>query len=257
MRLTIKYNVKSILVVTVIVFQLSVPHHLRAQLGPTLKSLFKSGERQVAKSIVREEAATLVKLSACKNLSKGYKINISKFWKKYHCTDVIDIGAEFATEIEKRKKNDQAIFVYLEEILSNSNYPSLYIGICNMYKRDTLKKQEVEYILLGNKINGIGFDSSKLYNLYFNFSQTFAKEELDKLQNFYKCDNGAKEEINSIAQKKGIVLNIQSCDNEKEGGTAETVLALFLVALLLYFIWGILKIAFNYLKKLWHLICRA
>jgi hypothetical protein len=256
MRLPTKYNVKNIIVVTGVVFQLSAPQHLRAQLGPVLRDLFKSGERQVVKGVVREEASTLVKLNASKNLSKGYKNNISKFWEKYHCTDVIDMGAEFTTEIEKRKNNNEAIIVYLKEILSNPNYPRLYIGICNMYKRDTLKKQEVEYILLGNKINGVGLDSGKLYNLYFNFSQTFAKEELEKLQNFYKCDNAANVEINSIAQKKNIALNVQSCENEDEGGIAETVFAFFLLALLLYFLWVILKIIFNYLKKLWDLINR-
>lgn len=251
MHLTIKYNVKISYILTIIVLQLSAPQPVRAQLGPTLRNLFQSGERQVAKSIAREEAAALVRLSASKNLSKGYKANITKFWGKYHCSDVIDFGADIAAEIEKNKKNQERIIIYLKEIFSNRNYPKLYIGICNKYKRDALKKQEVEYILLGNKINGIGLDSSKLYNLYFNFSQTFAKEELEKLQVLYKCDNAANSEINSIAQNKNITLNDQICENKEEGGTAATIFGLIIFVIVLYILWTILKKTFLYIKNLW------
>jgi hypothetical protein len=89
MRLTLKYNLKISCILTIILLQLSAPKLLRAQLGPTLRNLFQSGERQVAKGIVREEAVALARLSASKNLSKGYKANTTKFWEKYHCTNVI------------------------------------------------------------------------------------------------------------------------------------------------------------------------
>ena len=263
MHLTIKYNLKISYILTIIVLQLSAPQPVRAQLGPTLRNLFLPGERQVAKSIAREEAAALAvahrsksgiqmaRLSASKNLSKGYKSNITKFWGKCH-SDVIDFGVDIAEEIEKNKKNQVRTIIYLNEIFSNRNYPKLYIGICNKYKRDTLKKQEVEYILLGNKINGIGLDSSKLYNLYFNFSQTFAKEELEKLQVLYKCDNAANSEIKSIAQNKNITLKDQICENNEEGGgTAATIFGLIIFVIVLYFLWTILKKTFLYIKKLW------
>ena len=252
MRLTIKYNLKISCILASILLQLSAPQLVMAQLGPTLRNLFQSGERQVAKGIVREEAVALARLSASKNLSKGYKDNITKFWEKYHCTDLYGFGVDFAAEIEKNKKNQERTIIYLKEIFSNKNYPKLYIGICNKYKRDTLKKQEVEYILLGNKINGIGLDSSKLYNLYFNFSQTFAKEELEKLQVLYKCDNAANSEIKSIAQNKNITLKDQICENNEEGGgTAATIFGLIIFVIVLYFLWTILKKTFLYIKKLW------
>jgi hypothetical protein len=251
MRFTIKYNLKISCILTIILLHLLAPQLVRAQLGPTLRNLFQSGERQVAKGIVREEAVALARLSASKNLSKGYKANITKFWEKYHCTDVYGFGVDFAAEIEKNKKNQERTIIYLKEIFSNRNYPKLYIGICNKYKRDTLKKQEVVYILLGNKINGIGLDSSKLYNLYFNFSQTFAKEELEKLQVLYKCDNTANLEINAIAQNKNITLNDQICENNEESGTAATIIGLIIFVIVLYFLWTILKKTFLYIKKLW------
>jgi len=251
MRLPIKYNLKISCILTIILLQLSAPQLVRAQLGPTLRNLFQSGERQVAKGIVREEAVALARLSASKNLSKGYKANITKFWEKYHCTDVYGFGVDFAAEMDNYEKNQERIVIYLKEIFSNRNYPKLYIGICNKYKRDTLKKKEIEYILLGNKLNGIGFDSSKLYNLYFNFSQTFAKEELEKLQVLYKCDNTANLEINAIAQNKNITLNDQICENNEESGTAATIIGLIIFVIVLYFLWTILKKTFLYIKKLW------
>lgn len=251
MRFTLKYNFKTACLLSFIVFQLSAPKHANAQIGPIFRKLFQSGERQVAINLVREEAAALSKLRLSKNLSKGCENNVAKFWEKYHCSDVIDFGADFVAEIEKDKNNQKRIIIYLNEIFSNRNYPKLYNGICKKYKRDTLKKHEVEYILLGNKINGIGIDSSKLYNVYFDFSQTFAKEELEKLQVLYKCDNTANTEINSIAQNKNIELKGQVCENKEEGGTAEAIIGLIIMAIVLYILWTVLKKIFLYIKNAW------
>jgi hypothetical protein len=232
-----------------IIFQAVSLNQINAQVRATLKNLFQSGERQVAKNLVREEAAAVTKLRLSKNLSKGCENNIAKFWEKYHCSDLIDFGADLAEEIEKNKNNQKRIIIYLNEIFSNRNYPKLYTGICKKYKRDTLKKHEVEYLLLGNKINGIGLDSSKLYNLYFNFSQTFAKEELEKLKLFYNCNEALNVEINSIALDKNIKLNKSICYQAEEEGTLESVLGFIILAVVLYVLWSRLKKVFIYIKN--------
>jgi hypothetical protein len=219
-----------------------------AQARAALRNLFQSGEKQVAKALVLEEAATITKLRLNKNLTKGCENNILNFWEKYHCSDIIDFGVDLAEEIEKNKANQKRLSIYLNEILSNVNYPKIYSGICKKYKRDTLKKHEVEYILLGNKINGIGIDSNKLYNLYFNFSQTFAREELEKLKLFYNCNDEVNEEINDIAQDKNIKLNTAICYKAEKDGTAENIIGFIVLALVLYFFWTILKKVFIYIK---------
>jgi hypothetical protein len=244
--------IKSKYFLLLIISQVVSFNQINAQVRATLKNLFQSGERQVAKNLVREEAAAATKLRLSKNLTKGCENNIEKFWKKYHCSDVIDFGADLAEEIEKNRSNQEKISIYLNEIFSNVNYPKIYSGICKKYKKDTLKKYEVEYILLGNKINGIGIDSNKLYNLYFNFSQTFAREELEKLKLFYNCNVAVNQEINDIAQGKDIKLDKAICGQADGDGALESIIGLIAFAIAVYVLWRMLKKLFISIKKFRH-----
>ena len=84
--------------------------------------------------------------------------------------------------------------------------------------------------------------------MYFNFSQTFAREELEKLKLFYNCNDEVNEEINDIAQDKNIKLNTAICYKAEKDGTAENIIGFIVLALVLYFFWTILKKVFIYIK---------
>ena len=243
----LKFKYLSIFIVPL----LFTPPSSNAQIGPILKNLIIE-QRAVAKTVIRKETATIAKLSVSKNLSKGYKNNLVKFNKKYHLEDVIDFldfGIDIFTNIEEIKSNDNKTMVYLNEILLNKNYPKLYQAICQKYKKDTLKKYEVEGILLGFKIKGIGIDSSKLYNLYFNYSPTFAKDELEKLKLYYNCDETVNAEINTIAIDKGIQLDTIKCKKKEETEVVDIIFTLFVLFCIGYFFWLIFKKIRNLFNK--------
>jgi hypothetical protein len=236
-----------------IVFLLFTPPSANAQIRSILKNLL-SEERVVAKSIVREESAALKELSSSKNLSKGYKKNIEKFLED--CDDVLELIDIYQTidndGIEITGKENKTI-LYLKEILLNKNYPKLYPAICQKFKKDTLKKIEVAGLLLGKKINGIGIDSNKLYHVFFNYSQTFAKLELEKLKLYYNCDETVNTEINAIAKNKDIQLNTEICKKKEETGVIDIIFTLFVLICIGCFFWLVFKKLIYFTKKLIYL----
>jgi len=106
--------------------------------------------------------------------------------------------------------------------------------MCKKFKRDSLVKDEEIKILLGGKINGIGSDPYKLYNIYFSLSDKFAKAELEKLKLFYKCTNEINKEIDLIAKIRLISLNKNICKSKDE--TWEDILIVSVVVAIIAFI---------------------
>jgi hypothetical protein len=236
---------------------------LTAQASAILRNIIAKGEQQAAKTIIREEAEAIAKasthladdvtlpavnsLKASKSLAEGYQNNIKKFWENNQ-DKVLDGTSNLIQAIlEKNEESDKQKKLYLDEIKAHVNYPNLYKAICRKIKKDTATTVEANALLLGYKLNGIGIDSNKLYNVYFTFSNTFAKEELEKMIGFYNCDESKIQEIVVIGQKRNISLNKNICkDSETEGGLFEAILGLgFLV-----FIGYILYKVYIFLKRL-------
>jgi hypothetical protein len=238
----------------------------KSQAGSVLKSLFKAEGQSVGSAIVKEEASSIAVgaraigvetsiaakeiLVSSKALSQGHSNNLKNFFRKYG-EDIVEISSEAATNIAEQivwKDKDKKLF--LNEILTHPDYPKLYNIICERTKKDKLSQSEIECLLLGLPVNKINLDSNRLYNIYFIFSNTFAKSELEKLKIYYNCDKTKKEEIEKIAKKRKVVLNDKLCKSEKEeSSTFEIILGLLVFISLIYLSFRIVSRIFRFFKK--------
>jgi len=217
-----------VLFLFILFFQLLTPCKSKGQARTILKNIFK-GESNASKKIIQEESELLTQgskalsesssktaitvLEESKGLADGYLHNISKFWDKNE--KIIDLGLEIFNKYDgvNKKLGDKQI-QYLNEIFASKQFSKLYLALCKKIKKDSLSKNEIGKLLVGHRINGYGIDSNKLYNLYFILSNTFAKEELEKLQVYYKCNPERNKEIKTLAEKRTVSINQTECSDE-------------------------------------------
>jgi hypothetical protein len=188
-----------------------------AQISNLLKSIFKNtsksskgvikNESQVClKNIVKTNDESIAILSSNKNLAKGYSLNLNNFIKKRKqiIETSIDYGTEFLSFNEKKENKDKYLFI--REIQSNKNYPILHQKICKELKVKCIDKYETFKVLNGFSINGNSLSLEKLYLIYFSYSNSFAKIELNKLKQNYKTNKNLIDTIEIIAMKRNIIL---------------------------------------------------
>ena len=210
-----------------------------AQVGPILKNIFKNGAKSsktiiieeteiIAKNVLKASDESLIILQSNKELAEGYKLNLNEFVKKRRkiIEESLDLGTEFINEVSidsgteiitpNNITNQKKIeVIFLQEIISNKNYSKLYKSILGRFRVNSLSKKDIISILNGSNYCGDCIKPNKLYSIYFGFSNSFAKIELEKFQLHYKCDETAINIINEIATKRKIQLNENNCENNE------------------------------------------
>lgn len=206
-----------------------------AQVGPILKNIFKNGAKSsktiiieeseiIAKNVLKASDESLIILQSNKELAEGYKLNLNNFVKnnkKRIIEESLDFGSEVISESSSEfipqvdNANSRKELVFVGEIFSNKNYPILYKKICEKFKVISLTKNEIISILNGSNYSDDCIKPNMLYSIYFSFSNSFAKIELEKLQIHYKCDETAINIISNIAAKRKIQLIENKCENNE------------------------------------------
>jgi hypothetical protein len=247
---------------------LFTPFFADANLGVLFKGTLKS-ETKVISAAARKSARVLrysdiyfrfslmnsaKELITSRSLFKGVSRNVKRF-DLDRAKDILDFGADCASNImEQEAQIDRASLSnkYLNEIRANPTYKLLYQSVCQKFKVDTLNSFAQLYLLSGGSWNGEQFSMKELYNLYLIYSESFAKEELLKLRNYYKCNAEKNQEIESFANRMRIKLPKSTCP-EEEGDWVDGLLGLLGLGLLIYLVIGLLKWFKRLISKLFKL----
>ena len=104
---------------------------------------------------------------------------------------------------------------FIQEIMLNNSYPSLYKKLCKDFKVASLSRSQIEVILSGLKFNNNIVKPDELYIIYFELSNTFAKIELEKLKLNYKCDRDATITLDEISERRNFILKEYECNDDE------------------------------------------
>ncbi len=183
-------------------------------------------------------------LSKNKSLAKGLKYNLKKFNSKLKKRLKNKIKDEIEEETEEQLKENLEKYItelaLFNNIKSNKYYPILYQLILKKIGQDTLEEKYVKKIILGYQYNDFKIDSSKLYNIYFTFSDDFAKDELNQIKIFYNYKPSVVKTINKIAEQREIKLDNNACSKEK-ANTFEIIFGYIMIIIFLYLFYIIIK----------------
>ncbi len=222
-----------------------------AQIGQALKNIFKNGTKS-SKTIVIEETEVIAKnilkntdetlIIHSKELAEGYRLNLNEFInkKKKIIEKGLDVSFEVISEFNSEStpkfdnNNSRNELLFIREIFSNIKYTKLHKIICQKFKVDSLTKNEIISILNGLNYNQNYIKANELYFIYFSFSNSFAKFELEKLKSYYKCDSNALLRINDISKKRNIILKDYTCEKYNTINPIIIILA-FVVTLIIIF----------------------
>jgi hypothetical protein len=232
------------------------PFYLEANLGALIRGTLK-GESKVLSTAAKKSGQALrysddlfrlslmhssKALSKSKALAKGVRQNVKRFDLE-RAKDIIDFGSDCASNILDQDVQfdlSNSSNKYLKEIRINPTYKFLYHAVCQKFKVDTLNSFAQMYLLNGGSWNGIQFTIDELYNIYLVYSESFAKEELLKLRNFYKCNVEKNQEIDSYAKRMRIKLPKSTCE-EEEGDWVDGLVGLLGLGVLIYIAIGVIK----------------
>jgi hypothetical protein len=136
---------------------------------------------------------------------------------------------------------------YLNEIKNNVGFPKLYLAIRNKLNRDTVYNDEINALLLGQKVNDFSIDPKKLYGIYFTFSDQFAKKEFENLKLYYDCDISTVKEIDDLAKERNISLETGTCqsDDKEDENSMIYILVTGSIATFIFFIFFLRKRKIN------------
>lgn len=173
-----------------------------AQIGPILKNIAKNSAEKSAIEAIEitgknsikvfdDITRPLLKLSLSENLKEGYNENIRAFHE--------------SKEIRRK---------YISEIENSTNYLIIKDTIGKILENESIQDSILTRLLLGESYNGMSIDSNTLYNLYFYFSNKFAKDELQKLILYYNCNPSEFSEIKEFATKSKISFDQSICKAE-------------------------------------------
>jgi hypothetical protein len=215
--------------------------------GTFLKSAARSTETQAVRTSLMESSRALIRntddfikysripaarsLSINKNLSRLFKQNLEGF-KIKRLSDLADFGLDIlgnSISPESDYRVNIRPSTFLQEILRCGMYPQFYKAMCRQLKSDTLTPS-VQYLALnGALINGNRISNDSLYHIYLICSDSFAKEELIKLQKSAGCNEQKQREIEDYAQYMGLELPESDCPKKEEEGDWQDMLFRFVI----------------------------
>jgi hypothetical protein len=163
-----------------------------------------------------DETAHSLQPGARKALDKAFEKCVDEFYKKINELTEDYIKEKIIEALENLFKDD----IYLYEIESNTNYPTLRQSVAKKLQRDQVNIAEVRILLYGRAVQGFKIDADKLFRIYFKMSNTFARDELQKMLSNENCSDDIINAVKSIAERRKISLNYDSCKKESpEEGT--------------------------------------
>ncbi len=215
--------------------------------GTVLKSAARSTESQVIRTYLRESSSAIIRntddfikhsripaarsLSISKNLRRLIKQNLEGF-KIKRISELAEFGLDIlgnsiSPESDYRANiRPSAVF---QEIVRCGMYPHFYKAMCRQLKSDTLTPS-VQYLALnGALINGNRISNDSLYHIYLICSDSFAKEELLKLQKSAGCNEQKQREIEDYAHYMGLELPESDCPKKEEEGDWQDTLFRFVI----------------------------
>jgi hypothetical protein len=216
--------------------------YLSAQWSSALKQAAKS-EGQILKNAARtgdeiangahnhlDEAGKSI-TSASHAVEKAIQKNVNEFYEELFelSVNIAEEIADYAAENHKTKYN------YLFEIEKNDKYNILYQAICKKLNKDNVNQSEARKLLLGREVDGKKIEAGKLYGVYFNFSNSFAKDELSKMLVNSNCSEEMKKEVKSIAEKRDPDMKFDVC--QEENNILYTLLGIAFLGFLAYCAW--------------------
>lgn len=228
-----------------------LPLSLQANFGSLIKSALRNESKVIVESaretkILLRNSDEFVKgalvpatkdLRTSKSLGKGVRQNIRQFSKK-RGQDILEFAGEAASYIADPEIDldlGNRPLKYFVEMERNISYESLYKYLCEKIKVDSLSRSSQYLILNGAVCNGNRIAEDKLYNFYFIFSKSFAKEELMKLKKYYGCNIKKHQEIDLLAKRMRLSLPQTNCKNEERGDWYYGILGLLFFTAFGYF----------------------
>jgi hypothetical protein len=138
------------------------------------------------------------------------KKNIDDFYSDILEKSVDLVLAIADMKLDELEKEQKILF----EIETNNQYDTLKLAIAKKLNKQRVQTSEVRTLLLGKAIQGFKINSEKLYFIYYQFSDSFAEKELNKLQ----VNNNCSDEIQTYVKEIAVIrkVNINSCDKEEE-----------------------------------------
>lgn len=198
--------------------------------------------------VIDESVPAFRNLSKSRKLSEGLKSNMKIFFNEVYL-ETKEISGDFVQRLaEQELENYNANNSKLNDIKSNVLFPKLYAAICTKLSIDTIDENCIDKLLLGKMCFDYRIDSVKLYWIYFNLSDNFAKDELTRMLNFYQCESGAIEEIKSIAMQRKVELDYSTCASN-ETDSSDAFIGLFIIGLIIYLLYRVVKFFRRFLSS--------
>jgi hypothetical protein len=136
---------------------------------------------------------------------------LKKFWgqNKEQIKEIAEsIGEEaFSNGLEETVK----ISFYLNEIVQNKNYPTLYKAICKKLHVSSASKVDIIVLLIGQEVQNLTIKPEKLYQIFFLMSDQFALEEMNGMLRSTECSSERANKIFQIASSRKLELNKELC----------------------------------------------
>jgi len=237
--------------------------------GTVLKSAARSTESQVIRTYLRESSSAIIRntddfikhsripaarsLSISKNLRRLIKQNLEGF-KIKRIDELADVGLNLV-ENSISPESDYSVKIrpgaFFQEIVRSPVYPQFYKAMCRQLKSDTLTPSVQYLVLNGALINGNRIANDSLYHIYLICSDSFAIEELLKLQNSAGCNEQKQREIQDYAGKMGIKLPESDCPKKEEEGNWQDMLFRFVIlGIIVYAVYKTVIWLSDFIKKI-------
>jgi hypothetical protein len=195
---------------------------LSVQCNSALKQVVKT-EGQLIDDVVRngDETANAAKnhldetiASSSPSVKNAFNTALKKNIDRFH-KGLLDLGEDAIKEIVEMSLEElikEQVFLY--EIETNKQFEALKLAIAKKLNRPKMEWYEVRSLLVGAKVYNYKIAPEKLYRLYFRFSDSFAKEELNNLLVSNNCSDEIESIVKDLATKRNVPIN--QCEKEED-----------------------------------------
>ena len=181
-----------------------------------------------------DETVHSLQPGAKKALANAFEESTDEFYKKLQELTEDYIKEKIGESLQELFKDE----IYLFEIESNPNYPTLRQSVAKKLQRAQVNITEVRLLLYGRSVHGFKIDKNKLFKLYFSMSNTFARNELQKMLSIGNCSDDIKNAVKSIAENRKLSIKFDEvCKKqspEEDSDYLSTAIGLGIIALIVY-----------------------
>jgi hypothetical protein len=250
--MTVTFNHKLLILVTFVLFFAGNSQVLGQR---ALRNMVMKEQHLLhdAANTLSHEESFLKKLAATGNkISKFFEHNIIAFAelieKHEFKISILEESIDFELEQEEMRKEEiNRKENYLLEVIQKFGYQNLHDKICEKVGVNNLSKTQVISVLCGYNVLNYQISADKLYHIYFDHSNSFAKDELDKILVQSNCDSDIVKEVKEIADFRKVTLSTSFCKEDNLDFYIGCAIILIIVTAVFYS--TLKKILFNFINS--------